>query len=313
MWMHLIELFKPDPWRVTVWAWRQLCLDDALTYPTAAFSHDSRYMISSNIGEVASIFLTGALGMPEGMVPVQLLWVNLVTDGPPATALGFNPPDLGVMSKPPRRADDALITTWTLFRYMIIGTYVGAATVGAFGIWFTHTHFMGLDLSRDGHSTVTFHQLTHWTHCEEWKGFKVNPWTDAYGGVHSFSHPCDYFKPEGKAKASTLSLSVLVVIEMLNALNALSEDGSLLHMPPWVNPYLLIAIAFSISVHCLILYVPWLSNIFQIVPLSAPEWGLVVGLSVPVILIDEVLKFLGRQRNASELARRRRKSSYKEA
>ena len=260
-------------------------------------------MISSNIGEVASIFLTGALGMPEGMVPVQLLWVNLVTDGPPATALGFNPPDFGVMSKPPRKADEALINNWVLFRYLIIGMYVGCATVGAFGIWFTQTSFMGLDLSGDGHSTVTFHQLTHWTECASWEGFTAAPWS-AFGETRSFANPCDVFGTFGKAKASTLSLSVLVVIEMMNALNALSEDGSLISMPPWVNPYLLVAIAFSIGVHCVILYVPPLARIFQIVPLSLNEWGLVIGLSVPVVAIDEVLKFFGRRMARTELRAR---------
>ncbi|XP_024535215.1 calcium-transporting ATPase, endoplasmic reticulum-type [Selaginella moellendorffii] len=265
-----------------------------------------RYMISSNIGEVASIFLTAALGMPEGLIPVQLLWVNLVTDGPPATALGFNPPDLDIMKKPPRKSNDKLINAWVLLRYMVIGLYVGVATVGIFALWYTHDSFLGIDLSSDGHSLVTFSQLTHWGECPTWEGFTVAPFTVG-SRIYSFdSNPCDYFAA-GKVKATTLSLSVLVAIEMFNSLNALSEDGSLLVMPPWRNPWLLVAMAASLGLHFIILYVPLLAQVFGIVPLSWREWLLVLVVSLPVILIDEVLKFLGRRMAESERTRRKLK------
>ena len=106
----------------------------------------------------------------------------------------------------------------------------------------------------------------------------------------------------------TLSLSVLVAIEMFNSLNALSEDVSLLSMPPWVNPWLLLAMSVSFGLHFLILYVPFLAQIFGIVPLSLNEWLLVVAVAFPVILIDEVLKFVGR---CTSGARSRSKSSLK--
>jgi len=254
-----------------------------------------RYMISSNVGEVASIFLTAALGLPEGMIPVQLLWVNLVTDGPPATALGFNPPDKDNMVKPPRRADDALLTPWIIFRYFVVGAYVGIATVGVFAVWYTQESFLGLDLSQDGHSTVSYHQLANWGDCEKWDAAEFNP-SLSYKTLSnnvSFEHKCDYFT-KGKLKASTLSLSVLVSIEMFNALNALSEDCSLFTQPPWVNPYLLFAMMLSFALHFLIMYVPILAETFSIVPLDLTEWFLVTYFSFAVVFIDEILKLIGR-------------------
>jgi len=253
-----------------------------------------RYLISSNIGEVAAIFFTAALGIPEGLIPVQLLWVNLVTDGPPATALGFNPPDADIMKKLPRRADEVLINGWVFFRYMVVGIYVGFACVGIFAYW-----YMYYDASNDGHSLVTYYQLTHWGECPNWENFTVNNFMS-----HDFSeNPCTYFT-EGKLKASTLSLSTLVTIEMLNALNALSEDGSLLQMPPWANPYLIIAMFVSFAMHFLILHVDWLADMFFVAPLDFNEWMLVMYFSVPVILIDEVLKCVGRYYSAKELKQR---------
>lgn len=253
-----------------------------------------RYMISSNIGEVVSIFLTAALGLPESLIPVQLLWVNLVTDGPPATALGFNPPDMYVMKSPPRTKHDMLINPWIFLRYMIVGLYVGLATVGIFVIWYTHGSFMGLDISGDGHTLVSFRQLTRWEECQSWEGFEVSSFKAGSKTLSFSDNPCDYFEA-GKVKATTLSLSVLVAIEMFNSLNALSENGSLLSMPPWANPWLIVAMSISFSLHILILYVPFLANIFGIVPLTINEWCLVLLVSLPVILLDELLKVVGRR------------------
>ncbi|KAE9091745.1 Calcium-transporting ATPase 1, endoplasmic reticulum-type [Phytophthora fragariae] len=253
-----------------------------------------RYLISSNIGEVAAIFFTAALGMPEGLIPVQLLWVNLVTDGPPATALGFNPPDADIMKKPPRRSDDALITGWVFFRYMVVGIYVGFACVGVFAYW-----YMYYEASGDGHTLITYSQLTNWTKCHEWENFTVNN----FDGMDFSSDPCRYFT-DGKKTASTLSLSVLVAIEMFNALNALSEDGSLITMPPWSNPYLIIAMVVSFVMHFVILYVDVLADTFSVIPLDFNEWLVVLAFSLPVIVIDEVLKFIGRRMHARELKQR---------
>uniref|UniRef100_A0A671K8J0 Calcium-transporting ATPase n=1 Tax=Sinocyclocheilus anshuiensis TaxID=1608454 RepID=A0A671K8J0_9TELE len=228
-----------------------------------------RYLISSNVGEVVCIFLTAILGLPEALIPVQLLWVNLVTDGLPATALGFNPPDLDIMDKPPRNPKEPLISGWLFFRYLAIGGYVGLGTVGAATWWYL--------FDEDG-PQVSFYQLRHFMQCTE-----ENP---MFQGID-----CEVFESR---YPTTMALSVLVTIEMFNALNSLSENQSLLRMPPWVNIWLLGAIILSLSLHFLILYVEPLPLIFQVTPLHYSQWIVVLKISIPVILLDEALKYISR-------------------
>merc|ERR1712070_1303914 len=70
------------------------------------------FLISCNFGEIATIFFSTLAGLPEPLTPLQLLWVNLVTDGPPATALGFNPPAKSAMCKPPRPRSEPILSPW---------------------------------------------------------------------------------------------------------------------------------------------------------------------------------------------------------
>uniref|UniRef100_A0A4W4DUH3 Calcium-transporting ATPase n=1 Tax=Electrophorus electricus TaxID=8005 RepID=A0A4W4DUH3_ELEEL len=228
-----------------------------------------RYLISSNVGEVVCIFLTAALGLPEALIPVQLLWVNLVTDGLPATALGFNPPDLDIMGKAPRSPKEPLISGWLFFRYLAIGSYVGAATVAAAAWWFIYA---------DDGPMVTFYQLSHFMQC--------TAENEDFADIE-----CEVFE---SAPPMTMALSVLVTIEMCNALNSLSENQSLVRMPPWSNIWLVGAMSLSMSLHFMIIYIDPLPVIFKLTHLTLDQWVVVMKLSLPVILIDELLKFIAR-------------------
>uniref|UniRef100_A0A0D3FNM9 Calcium-transporting ATPase n=1 Tax=Oryza barthii TaxID=65489 RepID=A0A0D3FNM9_9ORYZ len=252
-----------------------------------------RYMISSNIGEVVCIFVAAVLGMPDTLVPVQLLWVNLVTDGLPATAIGFNKPDSNIMTVKPRKVNEAVVNGWLFFRYLIIGAYVGLATIAGFVWWFVYSE----DGPRLPYSELARKPLLHaLLLARKWdKMMWSNNHTSSYQqkpislikeipsigpqvnfdscSTRQTSYPCSIFEDR---HPSTVSMTVLVVVEMFNALNNLSENQSLLAIHPWSNLWLVGSIVLTMLLHISVLYIEPLSALFS------------------VILIDEVLKFFSR-------------------
>ncbi len=94
---------------------------------------------------------------------------------------------------------------------------------------------------------------------------------------------------------------------MLNAINALSDESSLLTVGIFANPSLIVAILGSVLLHCMICYIPFFERIFNTVPLSKQDWMLVLLAAGPVILIDELLKILARSRTRAALKARREK------
>lgn len=91
-----------------------------------------RYLLACNVGEVLTMFLAVLLGMPLPLIPIQILWINLATDGLPAIALGVDPPDPNVMQRPPRRADEGVFSRGLHLKILMRGTLIGICTVAVF-------------------------------------------------------------------------------------------------------------------------------------------------------------------------------------
>lgn len=91
-----------------------------------------RYLLSCNIGEVITMFLGILMGMPVVLLPVQLLLVNLATDGLPAIALGLEPPEKNIMKRPPRKPDESFFANGLLGKIVWRGVMIGLCTLGSF-------------------------------------------------------------------------------------------------------------------------------------------------------------------------------------
>ncbi|PKM90955.1 MAG: ATPase [Firmicutes bacterium HGW-Firmicutes-12] len=141
-----------------------------------------RYLLSCNAGEVLTMFIATLLGLPLPLLPIQILWTNLVTDGLPAIALGLDPGDPDVMQRRPRSPKESIFAHGLPRRIIVRGTIISIAVLSIYIIGF----FAGgknLDLARTmAFTALVFIQLFYVFDCrsERYSIFELGIATNKY-------------------------------------------------------------------------------------------------------------------------------------
>jgi len=124
-----------------------------------------KYMLASNTAEIIVIFLGIVLGFPSPLIPVQILWVNLVTDGVPAIALGVDPTSDDIMDRQPRNTKENLLAKSRLNYIFIIGSWLSFVTLGSFFLFFKTNIFGTIgDLNKARTVAFTILALSQFVH-----------------------------------------------------------------------------------------------------------------------------------------------------
>lgn len=212
------------------------------------------FLLSCNAGEIVVMFLGILITsfifkfpiLP--LLAIQILWVNLVTDGLPALALGVDPPDLDVMTRQPRDPKEPILTRKSIYFILYSGVVIAVGTLLLFFLYLQPDILTGQ-------------------------------------------------KPSGYdlARARTVAFTMLIIFQMIMALNIRKEEHSLFGREFFRNPYLLLAIATSIILHIIIVYHPFLQPFFETTSLELVDWVLIFGIGSILIIVDETRTFLAKR------------------
>jgi Ca2+-transporting ATPase len=139
-----------------------------------------RFLLSCNFGEVLTMFFAALMSLKLPLVPIQILMVNLVTDGLPALALGLDPPEKDIMRMKPRDANESVFSRGLGLRIFIVGVLIGISTVGAYVF---ALGYAGLEKARTiAFATLVTVEMIHAFECRSERhlifelGFFTNPY-----------------------------------------------------------------------------------------------------------------------------------------
>ncbi|MGI6317159.1 MAG: calcium-translocating P-type ATPase, SERCA-type [Firmicutes bacterium] len=123
-----------------------------------------RFLLGCNLGEILTMFLAMFWGLPLPLRPIQILWVNLVTDGLPAMALGVDPAEKNVMSRPPRLPNESIFSRGLWKKIVSRGSVIGITTITIFALAYNNSSDL-IYAQTMALSTLILTQLLHVFEC----------------------------------------------------------------------------------------------------------------------------------------------------
>jgi Ca2+-transporting ATPase len=226
------------------------------------------FLISSNMAEVMIIFLASLFGLPMPLTVIQLLWLNLLTDGAPALALAMEKGDPDIMERPPRPKSESIIHG-PMKAGIVIQTIMQTGVVlTAFiiGLYWTIA-----DQLPAGHSPLS--AVLQF----DWKGVDVQT-------------------------AETMAFVTLSLCELFRAYTVRSERTSIFKLGVFSNKYMQYAVLVSIVLTLSVVIVPFLQPIFNTHMPTAQEWVVIIVLATLPAIAEEITKFFLRRQGKTAAA-----------
>jgi magnesium-transporting ATPase (P-type) len=265
-----------------------------------------RYLLSTNSGEIVTMFVGLMVGFKAPLLAIQILWINLVTDGLPAIALGFEAAEEGVMKREPRSPKENIFAKGVGVHIIWVGLFLGIITLAGF-IW-GHTS-LGMDpmsatLGLEGLTANQLGAIVGGDNVPElWDTMSTTARVDLL--LEQVADSAGH----GEAGSGLIDLALLIPRTIAFSVLALSQiaevsaihagDASFFRVWYSKNRLLLGAVVATFVLQLLVIYEPFLQVAFNTAALTGQQLVVTLVLASSVLFAVEIEKWFRRRRHAS--------------
>jgi P-type Ca2+ transporter type 2C len=270
-----------------------------------------RYLLSCNVGEIFVMFTALMVGLKIPLLAIQILWINLVTDGLPAVALGFEGPESNVMKRPPRPENESIFAGGMGRHIAWVGILIAILTLAGFVYGFLKYDMQPLD------ATLGLEELSR-AQIVEFAPEDVVPanWDEL--SVEERATLLEESEGEGEEASTgllgeaervprTMAFTVLAFVQLFHVMAIHGGDRASFFQEGFSkNRLLLWAVIFTFILQLVVIYVPFLQNVFRTTALGLDEVLIGIGLSSIVLFAVELEKLVFRRQRTEALVEQQR-------